>query len=103
VAAVLIQRGEIRRPTIGILARSEELDAGRRAVRVLRVEAGTPAERCGLAAGDLLLAAAGEPLLTLDDLQRALVLGGGAEIPLEAARGAARRSLTIRPRLREAA
>ena len=64
VAAVLIQHGEVRRPYLGIVARGEELAAGARAragqaraVRVVRVEPGTPAAAGGLSGGDLLLAA----------------------------------------------
>ena len=55
VAAVLIQHGEVRRPYLGIRARSEELepalarDAGQaRGVRVVGVEPGTPAAAGGL-------------------------------------------------------
>src|SRR5262245_11373831 len=44
VAAVLIRHGEVRRPRIGIVARAEDVPPAGRAVRVLRVEAGTPAD-----------------------------------------------------------
>jgi S1-C subfamily serine protease len=81
VAAVLIQHGEVRRPYLGIRARSEELeptlarDAGQaRGVRVVGVEPGTPAAAGGLSGGDLLLAANDAPVSTLDDLARVLVL-----------------------------
>jgi S1-C subfamily serine protease len=103
VAAVLIQKGEVRRPRIGVLVRSEELAAGARAVKVLRVEAGTPAERAGLRAGDLLLRANGDETTTLDDLQRALALGGTAELRLDVRRGDASRSLLVRPETQRAA
>jgi S1-C subfamily serine protease len=109
VAAVLIQHGEVRRPFLGIAARGEELAPGLarevghpRGVRVLRVEAGTPAERAALAEGDLLLAANGSPLDTLDDLQRALVLPGPPEVQLEVLRRGERRRLGIRPAARAA-
>ncbi len=104
VAAVLMQHGEVRRPFLGIAARGEELAPAlareighQRGLRVLRVEAGTPAERAALAEGDLLLAANGSPLDTLDDLQRVLVLPGPPEVQLELLRRAERRSLPIRP------
>jgi S1-C subfamily serine protease len=100
---VLIQKGEVRRPRIGVLVRSEELAAGARAVKVLRVEAGTPAERAGLRAGDLLLRANGDETTTLDDLQRALALGGTAELRLDVRRGDASRSLLVRPETQRAA
>jgi S1-C subfamily serine protease len=97
VAAVLIQHGEIRRPRLGILARSEEVPPTGRAVRVIRVEAGTPADDAGLRGQDLLLSADGAALSGLDDLQRAMVLSAAPEIRLEILRGQERRELSIRP------
>ncbi len=105
VAAVLIQHGEVRRPFLGIAVRGEELEpamarlAGHlRAVRVLRVDPATPAERARLAAGDLLVAANGSSVDTLDDLQRVLVLSSPPEIELEVLRGTEHKRLSIRPR-----
>ncbi len=105
VAAVLIQHGEVRRPTLGIAVRAEELapEAARaaghpRGVRVLGVEAGTPAAEAGIAEGDLLLEANGNPVDTLDDLQRVLVLSAPPEIELSVLRGSALRRRAIRPR-----
>jgi S1-C subfamily serine protease len=97
VAAVLIRYGEVRRPRIGILARSEELPAEGRAVRVLGVEAGTPAADAGLRVQDLLLSANGAALGGLDDLQRALVLAEEPDVRLEVLRGRERRELSVRP------
>ncbi len=105
VAAVLMRQGEVRRPYLGIAARGEELagtearEAGtNRSVRVLEVVAGTPAERAGLRPQDLLLTADGSPVLTLDDLQRVMVLAARPEIELGVLRQGARRALAIRPR-----
>ena len=105
VAAVLIQHGEVRRPFLGIAVRGEELgpeaarEAGHgRAVRVLAVEPGTPAERAALREGDLLVAANGAPVDTLDDLQRVLVLSAPPEVELSVLRGGGRHHLAIRPR-----
>jgi S1-C subfamily serine protease len=105
VAAVLIQHGEVRRPFLGIAVRSEELEpalaevAGHpRAVRVLKVEPGTPAENASLREGDLLVAANGSPVDALDDLQRVLVLSAPPEVELEVLRGREHRRLAIRPR-----
>ncbi len=105
VAAVLMQRGEVRRPFLGVMARGEELVGAEaqetgtvRAVRILEVQAGTPAERAGLEAEDLLLSANGSPILTLDDLQRVMVLASLPEIDLEIQRSHARQRLSIRPR-----
>ncbi len=104
VAAVLIQHGEVRRPFLGIAVRGEELEpvlarvAGHlRAVRVLSVEPGTPADRARLAGGDLLVAANGSSVDTLDDLQRVLVLSSPPEIELEVLRGSEHKRLAIRP------
>ena len=103
VAAVLIQHGEVRRPWIGVLARSEELADGSRAVRILRVETGAPADHAGVRGGDLLLRANADEIATLDDLQRVLALGGASEVRLLVRRGEASRSLLIRPETRRAA
>jgi S1-C subfamily serine protease len=103
VAAVLIQKGEVRRPFLGITARGEDLgpalaaQAGqRRAVRVLGVGSGTPAAQSGLLADDVLLAANGRPVATVDDLQRVLVLSG-PEVRLEVRRRGEGRELVVRP------
>lgn len=104
VAAVLIQRGEVVRPLIGISARSEELDpehataVGRsRALRVMSVMNNAPAEEGGLRAGDLIVAAQEVPLSSVDDLQRVMVLSRAAELELEVMRGTAKKRLTVRP------
>lgn len=100
VAAVLIQHGEVRRPYLGIAARAEELADGtsRRAVRVLRVEPGTPAEAAGLRGRDVLLSANGQELRALDDLQRVMVLASPAELHLDVLRGGEHRVVALRPR-----
>jgi serine protease Do len=105
VAAVLIQRGEVRRPFLGIAARGEdlapplarELDRAR-GVRVVQVEPGAPAASGGVREGDLLLAANGSAIVTLDDLQRVMVLADAPRLQLEVLRGAERRRLEIEPR-----
>jgi S1-C subfamily serine protease len=110
VASVLIRHGEVRRPFLGIAARGEDLepalarDTGHgRAVRVLEVAEGSPARAAGIAPGDLLLRANGNPVETLDDLQRVMVLGEPARLALEVLGAAGRRTLEIRPRSRAAA
>jgi S1-C subfamily serine protease len=109
VAAVLIQHGEVRRPYLGIRARSEELDpvlardAGQaRGVRVVGVEPGTPAADGGLSGGDLLLAANDAPVATLDDLARVLVLARPISVDVDVLRGGARQRLVVRPQPRAA-
>jgi S1-C subfamily serine protease len=109
VAAVLIQHGAVRRPYLGIRARSEELepalarDAGQaRGVRVVGVEPGTPAAAGGLSGGDLLLAANAAPVSTLDDLARVLVLARPSSVDVEVFRGGARRHFVVRPQVQAA-
>jgi S1-C subfamily serine protease len=103
VAAVLIQKGEVQRPFLGITARGEELgpqlavQTGQpRAVRVMGVGAGTPADQSGLRKDDVLLAANGRPVATVDDLQRVIVLSG-PEVRLAVRRGSEDRQLLVRP------
>jgi serine protease Do len=104
VAAVLIREGEVRRPYLGIAARGEDLDPvaaaalGRsRGVRVLRVEADTPADAGGVRPGDLLGSANGDDVAALDDLQRVLVLTPAPELALEVLRAGSRLRLALRP------
>jgi S1-C subfamily serine protease len=104
VVAILLQRGRIDRPLLGVAARGFELDPERaqrfgqaRAVAVLEVARGEPADRAGLRENDLLLKANGAPVASVDDLVRAMVLSGG-ELALDIARGDARLSLGVMPR-----
>lgn len=110
VATVLIQHGEVRRPFLGVACRGEELEpelareSGHgRAVRVLEVIGGSPAEAAGLRAGDRLVAAEGQPVQTLDDLVRALVLGAPGRVAVQVLRGDERLSLELAPRAPRAA
>ena len=105
IAAVLLQHGEVKRPLLGIGARAEELspeDAAEhqqpRGVRVMEVSPSTTAAKIGLLAGDVLLSASKAPLATLDDLSRAMVLGGAGEIRLVVLRGTKRLELKVPPR-----
>ena len=107
VASVLIRDGEVRRPLLGIAARGEDLDPAHgaglvRGIRVIEVVEASPAQAAGLQPGDLLLAANGSPVQTLDDLQRVMVLSSAAELELDVLRGATRSTLTIAPRARAA-
>jgi serine protease Do len=100
VAAVLIQKGKIDRPYLGIAARSEELpqDAGSsRAIRVLRVATDTPAERAGLKSGDIVVAANGTPVSSVDDLQRVMVLAGEPSVSLDLLRGGSLETISVQP------
>ncbi len=104
VAAVLMHEGRVRRPFLGIQVRGEELpeEAARavrqpRALRVLGVEPGAPAEAGGVRAGDLVVSANGAAVVGLDDLSRAMVLAAPREVSLGILRDGALRTLPVRP------
>lgn len=104
IVAVLMHRGVIERPLLGVAARGVDLAplevqrvGQTRAVRIHAVGAGSPAEKAKLAAGDLLLRANDSPLLGVDDLKRALVLGEGKSVSLEVQTSQGRRSLDVKP------
>jgi S1-C subfamily serine protease len=110
VAAVLIRHGEVRRPFLGVSARGEDLEpaaarsAGHpRGVRVLEVVSGSPAESAGLRPQDLLVAAGGSPVETLDDLGRAMVLADGAPLGFEVLRAGRVEVIGVRPGVPRAA
>jgi S1-C subfamily serine protease len=109
IAAVLIQKGRVERPIFGVAARGVELpgmlarDLGQaRAVHVMRVVSGGPAASAGLREGDLLLSANGEPLASIDDLQRAMVLGT-KDLLVAYARESKRAEALVRPEVPKAA
>ena len=65
---------------------------------VASVEPGSPAERAGMAAGDIILALDGMPVTGADDLIR--MLAGdriGRTVELETLRSGERRSLSLTP------
>ncbi|HYQ17797.1 MAG TPA: trypsin-like peptidase domain-containing protein [Polyangiaceae bacterium] len=104
IAAVLMRRGRVERPLLGVAARGVDLlpsDVERvgqaRAVRIHAVSQGSAAARAGLVAGDLLLTAGGSRLFGVDDLKRALVLGEGQPVLLEVQGKGARRAFTVAP------
>jgi S1-C subfamily serine protease len=105
IVPTLMRHGRIERRILGIAARGFELSAKEslelaqsRAVRVLEVGTGEPADRAGLRAGDLIVRANGDEVGSVDDIVRAMVLGGRDEITLEIARGPTRKTLTLTPR-----
>lgn len=68
----------------------------REGLLVREVEAGSAAERAGVAEGDLLVAANGRPLLEADDLYDALAaLNGATALELAVVRGADERSVSV--------
>jgi serine protease Do len=104
IAAVLMRKGRVERPLLGVAARGVDLslaDAERagqaRAVRIQAVSQGSAAARAGLVAGDLLLRANQSALFGVDDLKRAMVLGEGQPVLLEVQGKRERRSFSVEP------
>jgi S1-C subfamily serine protease len=104
VAAVLMREGRVRRPFLGIQVRGEELPDGlaraarqSRALRVLGVEPGAPADAAGVRAGDLVVSANGAAVVGLDDLSRAMVLAAPRQVELGVLRDGAPRTVAVRP------
>jgi len=107
VASLLIQRGRVERRFLGIAATAVNLDAARtkdagqpRAVRVLHVKDGTPADDAGLEPDDLLLAINQRPVGSVDDLQRLMALATDEEVTLDVLRKGRRKQLSARTRPR---
>jgi serine protease Do len=108
VASLLIQRGKVERRFLGIAATAVNLDTrlaqdtGQpRAVKVLKVQDGTPAHDAGLKVDDLLLAINRKTVGSVDDLQRLMALATDEEVTLDILRkGGGRRKLSARTRPR---
>jgi serine protease Do len=62
---------------------------------IREVADGSPAERAGLARGDLIVAAAGRPVARIDDLFDALAAAGGGTVELRVLRGAEERTIQV--------
>jgi S1-C subfamily serine protease len=107
VLGELVRHGRVRRAYIGIaaqqftLSRRRQLAAGlaqETAVMVATVEPGSPAERAGIVAGDIILALDGTPVTGADDLIR-LLAGDkiGRAVEFETLRNGSRRTVTLVP------
>jgi S1-C subfamily serine protease len=77
IVGELLQRGRVRRAYLGLVSTPAPVPAGLverlghpRALRVVEVVSGSPAEVAGLRRGDLLLAAGKVPMRGAQDLQR---------------------------------
>ena len=107
VLGELVRHGRVRRGYIGVSAAQTRLprrlrhEAGvtqESAVVIAAVEGSSPADRAGLAAGDVLIALDGQPVTGADDLVRALTgekIGRALEIDL--LRDGARRRISLTP------
>jgi S1-C subfamily serine protease len=107
VAAQLIRDGRVRRAWLGITAQAAPLGrevvlrhrlAADRAVGVVEVQPGSPADRAGLRSGDVIVALHGVPIVSADDLQRALGAERiGVPVPVEVLRDGERVRLQATP------
>src|SRR5215475_1519838 len=110
VLGELVRHGRVRRAYIGIAAQQFTLSRRRRhaagltqesAVMIATVEAGSPAERAGLVAGDIILALDGTTVTGADDLIR--ILAGekiGRTVEVETLHNGSRRVLSLMPQER---
>ena len=107
VLGELVRHGRVRRAHIGIAAQQFSVSRRRRhaaglaqesAVMIAGVEPGSPAERAGLASGDIILALDGTTVTGADDLIR-LLAGDkiGRAIEVDALRNGNRRQVTVIP------
>jgi serine protease Do len=112
VPSHLVERlvsGLTGRPALGVEARDVELaplqrslvgrDAGR-AVLLVEVAAGGPAEQAGLQAGDILLALDGRSIERVDDLLHALTLHEDGSLAVRLLRGVTLLDLIVQPVVR---
>ena len=107
VLGELVRHGRVRRAYIGIAAQQFTLSRRRRhaaslaqesAVMIASIERGSPAERAGLTAGDIILALDGTTVTGADDLIR--ILAGekiGRKVEIEALRNGGRHVVSLVP------
>jgi serine protease Do len=106
VVSALIRDGRVRRAWIGIAGGARPLPprvaaalGRKRAVEVVEVIPGSPAERAGLRAEDLVVAVDGRPVLGVNDLQRLMDADRiGVECSLAVVRDGAQRTVALVPR-----
>ncbi|MCG2622195.1 trypsin-like peptidase domain-containing protein [Arthrobacter sp. I2-34] len=112
IIAALLTDGRVRRAYLGLvstpvpLSEPDVLRTGqRRALRVVEVMAGSPAETAGLHAGDLVLSAGGRPVASAESLQKLLFADAiGVPFPLAVLRsGTVLEVLTMPQELTDAA
>ena len=105
ILSALMRDGRVRRAYLGIAGGSRPLPPrvksrlGRdRAIEIVEVVAGSPAERAGLRAEDLIVGLDGAPLRDVGDLQRLMTDDAiGRELRLDIVRGGEPRSLVVVP------
>ncbi|WP_051388954.1 S1C family serine protease [Arthrobacter sp. 35W] len=97
IIAALLNDGRFRRAYLGVVSTPMVLNpvlarstGQRQALRVVDVIAGSPADRAGLKAGDVVLTAGRQPVASAQSLQKLLVDGAiGAPLPITVLRSGA--------------
>src|SRR3954471_14356221 len=110
IVAALMRDGRVRRAYLGIAGGSRPIpprvaaQLGRgQAIEVVEVVTGSPAERAGVRAEDLIVALDGDALRDVGDLQRRMTAEAiGRELRLDVVRGGETRSLVAGPNARSA-
>jgi serine protease Do len=105
IISALLADGRVRRAYLGLVSTPVPLSARdglatgeRQGLRVVEVLPGSPAERAGLRAGDLVVRAGGQPVANAQSLQRLLFADAiGAEFPLAVLRDGGVRELIAVP------
>ncbi len=92
IVSDLLTHGRVRQPWVGVQLRMPEVNSARDAVRTVptvgRIVPGSPAERAGVQAGDVLVRAGNKPLRNPFDWEaRLLELRVGEAFPLTVRRG----------------
>jgi serine protease Do len=105
IISALLADGRVRRAYLGLvstplpLSEADALHTGqRRALRVVEVIDGSPAEAAGLRSGDLVLSAGGRPVSSAESLQKLLFADAiGVPFPLAVLRSGAVREIIAVP------
>jgi S1-C subfamily serine protease len=105
IVGALMRDGRVRRAYIGIAGGPRPLPPHARArlgrtscVEVVEVAAGSPAERAGVRAEDLIVELGGEPVERVDDVQRLMTKDAiGQPLPVTVVRGERTLALELRP------
>jgi S1-C subfamily serine protease len=101
----LLKEGRVKRPYLGVglqnvpLAESlsQKVGGQERALMVLTIESGGPAEQSGLLPGDILIALENAPLQTIEDLQKQLTPAQvGQSVKVKIVRGGDVREVSVK-------
>ena len=102
IMAQIVEYGEVRRGRLGVtvqdltpdLAQAFDISAGQRGAVIAQVEPGSPADKAGLKAGDVVTSVNGKPVKSSADMRNAVGLQRiGAKVEFEVVRGGKTRTL----------